>query len=249
MNASASANRPLVLAHRGGLFEYDDNAAGGFEDALAQGVLGAETDVQLSKDGELVLMHDDTVDRTTSGTGRVEDMTLAELEALRLKRSGEPVPTFRRFCEVYRGRVDVDVEIELKAYGAETEPERVERCIRLVHDQAAGALVPGTYAFTSFSVPTLRRFRELFPGAPLGLICMELSEANVAQAAALGCVRIASEWQRSGPMSVRKAHAAGLAVNLWCSDSPATYDIVAAWGADVTTSNVPRVVAAHARAR
>ena len=245
--APPAHEHPLVLAHRGGLCDYDDNAVGGFADALARGILGAETDVRLSKDGELVVMHDRTVDRTTNGTGRVDEMTIAELTALRLNRSGEHVPTLRQFCEVYRGRADVDVEIELKEHGDELPPERLDRYVRLVHDQAAEALVPGVYAFTSFSVPTLERFRELYPDARLGFICSELSEANIATAARLGCVRIAPEWGRSGPLSVAKAHAAGLSVNLWCSDSTFIYDTVKEWGSDVTTSNVPRAVIAHAR--
>ncbi len=240
---------PLVLAHRGGYAYYDDNAVGGFADALARGILGAETDVRLSKDGHLVIMHDPTVDRTTDGTGPVAEKTLAELTALRLKRSGENVPTFRQFCEVYKGRDDVDVEIEMKEHGEEMTPERLDLYIRLLHDESIeGGLVPGTYAFTSFSVPTLKRFRELYPDARLGLICSDLSEAHIAQAAALGCMRIAPQWNLSGPMSVAKAHAAGLSVNLWCSDSTEIYDTVKAWGSDVSTSNVPRVIAPYARA-
>ena len=247
--AVPAREHPLVLAHRGGLDDYDDNAVGGFADALARGILGAETDVQLSKDGELVVMHDDTVDRTTNGTGRVCDMTIAELTALRLNRSGENVPTFRQFCEVYRGRADVDVEIEMKVRDEGMPPERLDRYVRLLHDQAVECgLVEGTYAFTSFSVPTLERFRELYPDARLGLICGELSEKTIAEASRLGCVRIAPDWQRSGPLSVAKAHAAGLSVNLWCSDSTFIYDTVKAWGADVSTSNVPRAILAHARA-
>ena len=136
----------------------------------------------------------------------------------------------------------------MKEHGDEMPPERLDRYIRLLHDQAAEALVPGTYAFTSFSVPTLTRFRELYPDARLGFICSELSEANIAKAARLGCIRIAPEWGRSGPLSVAKAHAAGLSVNLWCSDSTFIYDTVKAWGSDVSTSNVPRAILAHARA-
>ena len=194
------------------------------------------------------MMHDPTVDRTTDGTGRVDEMTLAEATALRLKRSGENVPTFRQFCEVYRGRADVDVEIELKEHGDKIAPERLDRYVRLVHDQAAEALVPGTYAFTSFCVPTLERFRSLYPDARLGLICETLTEERIAEAVRLGCVRVASRWDLSPQNLVDKLHAAGLSVNLWCGDSPEIYDAVKAMGADVTTSNVPRAVIGHARA-
>ena len=247
--AAPKRERPLVLAHRGGLDDYDDNSVGGFADALARGILGAETDVHLSKDGELVIMHDDTVDRTTNGTGRTDDMTIAELTALRLRRSGENVPTFRQFCAVYAGRADVDIEIEMKEHGDEMTPERLDRYVKLLHDEAIECgLVEGTYAFTSFSIPTLKRFRELYPDARLGLIVGDrFCEDDIAQAAALGCVRIAPDWRRSGPMIVAKAHQAGLSVNLWCSDSTETYELVKEWGADVSTSNIPRFIAEYAR--
>ena len=239
--------KPLILAHRGGRGEYDDNAAGAFADALAHGILGAETDVRLSKDGHLIIMHDATVDRTTNGTGPVAEKTLAELIALRLKRSGEHVPTFRQFCEVYRGRADVDIEIEMKLHGDEMKPEDLDLYIRLLHDEAAEILEPGTYGFSSFSIPTLKRFRELYPDAKLGFICGELTDDDIRKALSVGCFRIAPEWsQATGPLAVAKAHAAGLSVNLWCSNSPFIYDTVAAWGTDVSTSDIPRTIKAYA---
>ena len=73
------------------------------------------------------------------------------------------------------------------------------------------------------------------------------SENHETTAARLGCMRIAPEWGRSGPLSVAKAHAAGLSVNLWCSDSTFIYDTVKAWGSDVSTSNAPRAIVGHAR--
>ena len=135
----------------------------------------------------------------------------------------------------------------MKEHGDEMTSERLDLYIKLLHDEAAETLVPGTYAFTSFSVPTLKRFRELYPDARLGLICGELSEKTIAQAAQLGCMRIAPQWNLAGPMPVAKAHAAGLSVNLWCSDSTFIYDTVKAWGADVSTSNVARAIIDYAR--
>ena len=252
-SAAGCANlreKPLILAHRGGRGEYDDNSAGAFADALAHGILGAETDVRLTKDGHLIIMHDPTVDRTTNGTGPIAEMTLAEATALRLKRSGEHVPTFRQFCEVYRGRPDVDIEIEMKLHGDEMKPEDLDLYIRLLHDEAAEILEPGTYGFTSFSIPTLKRFRELYPDAKLGFICMELTDDDIRKALSVGCFRIAPEWsQATGPLAVAKAHAAGLSVNLWCSNSPFIYDTVAAWGSDVSTSDIPRTIKAYADGR
>lgn len=234
---------PLILAHRGGRAEYDDNSAGAFADALAHGIRGAETDVRLTKDKKLVIMHDATVDRTTNGTGPIAEMTLAEATALRLKRCGEHVPSFKEFCEVYRGRDDVDIEIEMKLHGEEMSSEDLDIYIKQLHDEAAEILEPGVYAFTSFSLATLKRFRELYPEVKLGYICGELTDDTIRTALSVGCFRIAPDWnQASGPLAVAKAHAAGLSVNLWCSNSPFIYDTVASWGSDVSTSDIPRTI-------
>ena len=71
-----------VFAHRGFSGRYPENTMLAFEKAVELGVDGIELDVHLSKDGELVIIHDEKVDRTCNGTGKVKDMTLAELKEL-----------------------------------------------------------------------------------------------------------------------------------------------------------------------
>ena len=82
---AGAAEKPRIVAHRGGRAEFDDNAAGGFRQSLAWGITGYETDVRATRDGALVIMHDDDVARTTTGTGKVSDMTCAAFKALALK--------------------------------------------------------------------------------------------------------------------------------------------------------------------
>ena len=83
---------PLVQAHRGGRAEYDDNALGGFEMCLSRGIKGFELDVRYTTDCVLVVMHDESLARTTTGEGNVEDTTFSDLCKLRLKKSSEQVP-------------------------------------------------------------------------------------------------------------------------------------------------------------
>lgn len=71
-----------IIAHRGSKGTHPENTILAFEAALAAGADGIETDVHLSKDGHLIIMHDETVDRTTDGTGNIQDLTLAEIKAL-----------------------------------------------------------------------------------------------------------------------------------------------------------------------
>ncbi|WP_042478471.1 glycerophosphodiester phosphodiesterase [Bacillus ndiopicus] len=75
-------SKPAIFAHRGASGQYPENTMIAFEEALRTDVAGIELDVQMTKDGQLVIIHDERIDRTTNGQGFVKDFTLAELEAL-----------------------------------------------------------------------------------------------------------------------------------------------------------------------
>ena len=111
-----AASRPLIQAHRGSRGEYDDNAAGGFAWCLTKGIRGFETDIRFSKDKKLVIMHDSRLDRTTDGTGIVEETNLADIRKCRLQACSENVPTAEEVMEKLRGRTDTFIELEMKAY-------------------------------------------------------------------------------------------------------------------------------------
>lgn len=92
-----------VAAHRGSSADLPENTMAAFRAAVEAGVDQIETDIRMSKDGELVLIHDATVDRTTNGTGRVHDMTFAELRALDagkirgMEGQGHRIPTLKEY--------------------------------------------------------------------------------------------------------------------------------------------------------
>jgi len=105
---SPDCHRIIVVAHRGLHEVYPENSLAALRAAAQAGIPIAELDVRHTLDGELVLMHDDTLDRTTNGSGRVEDFTLAEIQQLVLKKGvqTEPeslfVPTFQQALELAR---------------------------------------------------------------------------------------------------------------------------------------------------
>lgn len=104
-----------VAAHRGWSEQYPENTMAAFRAALSLGVDQIETDVRVTKDGQLVLIHDATVDRTTNGTGRVCDFTLEELQKLDAG-NGEHVPTLREFMELVKDEPRLTIDYELKEY-------------------------------------------------------------------------------------------------------------------------------------
>src|SRR5438270_12822926 len=111
---------PIIIAHRGGSAEAPENTMAAFRHAIDIGMRFVELDVQMSREGELVVMHDETVDRTNDGTGAIHDMTLEELRNLDAgswfgpQFVGEKIPMLREVLELCMG-AGVGVVIELKA--------------------------------------------------------------------------------------------------------------------------------------
>ncbi|HLR46379.1 MAG TPA: glycerophosphodiester phosphodiesterase family protein, partial [Deinococcales bacterium] len=154
-----------VLAHAGGIGLWPDNTMTAFEGSRGLGADVLELDIQLSSDAELVVIHDDTVDRTTDGSGPVDGFTLQELQELDAaaqwagpdgdypyRGSGVYIPSLREVLEEFR---DIPVNIELKS----TDPLMAELTCSLVQelDRELSVLV------ASFHQEQLHYFRELCP--------------------------------------------------------------------------------------
>ena len=231
---------PLVQAHRGGRAEYDDNALGGFKMCRSRGIKGFELDVRYTKDCVLVVMHDESLDRTTNGKGRVEDTTFSDLCKLRLKKSSEQVPSLSEVLMAMGSCEDIFVEIEMKAGPSEFyTPYVLEDYCRRLNDMTKVLMKPGTYAFTCFNEKTLATMRKVDPDAPLGFIVGgPLEDAHIAKAKELGCCSVAPRVGTTKEM-VEKAHKAGLTVCLWMCQDKATWDECAANGADRVTTDFP----------
>lgn len=115
----------MVVAHRGCWRDAAENALSGIDACVRMGVDVVELDVRRTRDGALVLMHDETVDRTTDGTGRVTEMTLAQFRALRLRGGAggpsaaltdEAPPTFSEAIQAATGRVLVNLDAKADVY-------------------------------------------------------------------------------------------------------------------------------------
>lgn len=108
----------IVVGHRGTRKFAPENTIAAFDAAIAMGARAIEMDLRMTKDGEFVVMHDATVDRTTDGRGRVAALTLAEIKRLDAgswfdpRFAGEKVPTFREALRAIKGRAGVDVDFK-----------------------------------------------------------------------------------------------------------------------------------------
>ncbi len=123
-------DRMAVAGHRGDLYNYFENTKTAFEKAYEAGADMIETDVRLTSDNHLVLMHDDKVNRTTNGSGRVADMTLAQIKELNAGNilAPESVPTLKELLE-WAEPLDITLNLEIKEYYSEQNKDRCIRCI------------------------------------------------------------------------------------------------------------------------
>ncbi|MGE0708480.1 MAG: glycerophosphodiester phosphodiesterase [Planctomycetota bacterium] len=223
------------MGHRGARHEAPENTLLGIDLALRAGVESIEIDVHRSADGQLVVIHDDTVDRTTDGHGAVVELTLAELRRLDAGQ-GERVPTLEEVLEAVRGKAELFVEI--KAPGCEA---LVVEALR-----AAGELE--RYLVKAFDHRIALAVKELAPELQTGCLLYGRPVDPV------GLVRAARADFLSIGLSMVDAdlvaalHAAGLKACAWNLNDPAGLPRCAALGLDWLGTDAPTQLCAALRA-
>ena len=118
---------PQLLAHRGAAEAATENGLQAFKYAIENGITGFETDFRLTADGEVVVMHDSDIKRTTTGSGLVEELTLAQIKSVKMKNSNEQVPTADELFSLFDNLEGFYLELEMKArYGVNYSQERMD---------------------------------------------------------------------------------------------------------------------------
>lgn len=162
-------DRPLIFGHRGASADAPMNTLPAFELAAEQGAEGVELDVHLTQDGELVVVHDFTVDKTTDGEGTVSEMTLDQLKSLDAgswfsdEFTGTRVPTLSEVFAAVGDKLYINVEIKTLSRAGDGTEETILACIS-EHNLADRVLV------SSFNPLVLSRFHDLAPHIPLGYL-------------------------------------------------------------------------------
>ncbi len=164
-------NKVKLAAHRGFSARYPENTMIAFREALKLDIDMIEMDVHMTKDGELVLIHDHTLDRTTNGTGLVRDYTLAELSALDAgswkgeEFKGEKIPTLREFLELMKDN-DLEINVELKDYPNLSGAFAYESCDKAMAMLAEFNMLDRIY-INSFSGDMLNYVSTKYPSVRL----------------------------------------------------------------------------------
>jgi glycerophosphoryl diester phosphodiesterase len=249
--AAPSKTGPLVVAHRGGAALAPENTLAAFENAVKLGVDQVECDVHLSKDGELVVMHDPDVSRTTNGVGQIGELTLAEIKKLNdAAKFGDgswpeqQVPTLAEVLDVVKGRVGIQIEIKVAAGNA-----RYPGIEKKVVDALAAKGMTDQAIVISFDFPTLWDVKAIEPRIKTGaLVNAQWMTARMTKSPEQIVDEVVQAtgadyfMPTSGSVTealVKATHARGLKLGTWTVDATAEMKRLAGWGVDGITSNRP----------
>lgn len=214
MNMNTNTNeRLMVIAHRGAAGEAPENTLAAFALGLEQGCTGIELDIHLSKDGEIIVCHDATIDRTTDRAGAIREQTVEELKRADAGRwfderfAGERLPLLEEVFDLVPA--DVRINVEIKAGTNDLVPALVGLLRRKSRVESVFV--------SSFDFDVLERVAELEPEAKVGLLYNIRLSKHYRMADLLDCpvYSLHPHWSRMDRQKVREATERGLRVYPW----------------------------------
>lgn len=239
---------PIVIGHRGASAHAPENTMPSFHAAFDAGALWVETDVQPTADNALVLLHDDTVDRTTDGTGDIR--ALGADVALGLDAgswfgdefAGARIPLLTDLLAHVTGERRVLLEIK---------GEHTAEQLAAMLGQIAHAGCDERVFLESFEVPVLRRLRTVRQGDPIGLLVEAIGDSPITDCEDLGATAYNPDYAEllRQPGLVAELHAAGIATMPWTCDDPADWERLTDLGVDGIITNRPAELLAWQAAR
>lgn len=231
----------LVFAHRGASGAAPENTLEAFSLAADMGAAGVELDVHICKSGELVVAHDETVDRVSDGSGLICGLTLSELKSFRFNRT---VPSFKNarlplLSEVFQLLRPTGLQINIELKNSIIDYPDLER---KVLEEAARSFSLSRILFSSFNHHSMVRMKKLDPSVRCGLLYEAALVRPWEYAASLGVDAIHPHWSEvllppGGECA--SAHAAGIRVNTWTVNEPEMMERVFREGADILITNFP----------
>ncbi|MBP3775212.1 MAG: glycerophosphodiester phosphodiesterase [Bacteroidaceae bacterium] len=240
-SAFAQTQEIRCFSHRGGRMEHDENTMQAFQASYDAGYRGFETDIRMTKDGELFITHDSNLERTTNGSGAIEEKTAAEIRALYTKK-GNKMLTLDELVAWLKGKKGLYVEFELKTKPENLYPEeRLHKYCDMIY-QKVMAIKPADaqFVFTSGDYRGLRYLQQKYPGVDLLLITSKpCNDETIALCKAMGITRMGATMDGTSRAAVKKAHKEGLIVSLWPGQSTADFMLGAYLGCDYMCTDIP----------
>jgi len=229
---------PIIIAHRGGRNWAPENTMAAFKKCIEVGCDGLEFDVQRCKTGELVVIHDEILDRTTSGTGLVGEKTYDEIRSLDAGKwfsitfSHETVPTLKEVLDLVDGKLILNVEIKnAPIFYPGIEDDLIAQLDQYRH--------PDKVVISSFDHDLLHRIHLKAPKYKLALLMVGIPYELGSYAEKVGAKAWNPNIAELREDSVKSAHKEGLDVNVWTLNEPKEWKRAADIGVDGIITDDP----------
>jgi len=237
---------PAIFAHRGDSAHAPENTIAAFELAAERGADAIELDAKLTADGEIVVIHDATADRTTDGSGKIAEMPLRALRELDAglwfgaEFRGERIPTLAEVFEAVGDRLRINVELTNYAAPLDPLPYKAAELVRR-HG------LEGRVLFSSFNPIALRRAHKRLPAIPLGLLALPGLAGRWARsflgARVVPYHALHPQIRDATPALIEREHTKGRRIHVWTVNNPDDIQQLFQWGVDgIFTDDPARAV-------
>lgn len=228
----------LIYGHRGARGEAPENTLSSFQACLAQGVTRCELDLHLSRDGELMVIHDPSLRRTTGRRGKVAEQTAADLSGcdarFAIPHWPDPCP-IPRLAELFEHCAFEHWQLEVKS----ASQDRARRTALAIQQLAQVWKRTEHITVTSSSRTVLKALREYTPELARGLVAEHDWLEPVRTAQQYGCELLVLHWKLCTPARLKKAHQKGLQVSAWTVNDPEQMRTLADIGVDSIITDYP----------
>jgi glycerophosphoryl diester phosphodiesterase len=221
----------IKVAHRGASGYEPENTLLAFKKAMKLNADMIELDVHACKTGELVVMHDDTVDRTTNGKGRVEDMTLEELKGLELQK-GERIPTLEEVLDFTDRKIKLNIELKAKNIALQ---------VRAIIEEHVGenGWSYEDFLISSFHHKELAEMKQVDPEIRIGVLTEVVPPGYLKFAEEIKAYSVDAPINRIDGKFVEKAHEMGLKVFVYAANNSGEIEKAKKLNVDYICSDFP----------
>ena len=235
---------PIIFAHRGASRYAPENTLAAFRLAHSLGAPAFELDTMLTGDGIPVVIHDDTLDRTTDGHGKVSGMTLAQIQQYDAGKrfpddfSGERIPTLETVLDEFRGKILVNVELKNYSTPFDALPNRVAELVGKMNNL-------DSVIFSSFQPLNLLRIKKLLPAAKIALLIDEGIGWRILASPVFACLSpkfIHPHKKYISKNYLKSEHERGRRVNAWTVNEIAEAELFITWGIDGLITDDPKAM-------
>jgi len=229
--------KTAITAHRGASGLAPENTVAAMLKAIEFHADFAELDVQETKDGEIILLHDDDLARTTNDSGVIWEKSLADLKGVDAGSwkgagfTGEPIPLLKTVIDTVKGKMKLNVEIKINGHQERLE----ERVVQILEDKN----FINDCIVTSFNRPTVEKVKELNPKLRVGLIFSEMPAEDIYRT---NWHLFSVYYELVDQEFVDRAHRAGKEVHVWTVNDPETMKKMISFGVDNIITNRPDIL-------